>query len=156
MDSLVIAKPRKYVIITQKKIGEDTADLSKKFQKLYQYLKEHDYLFERRKSGIYKDMPSFSIFGIGNYSFKPYKVAISGLYKRSTFSLILPENDKPVMLDDTCYFLGFDNLCEAIFIWSILNTEHVQQLLAAIVFLDAMRPYTKDVFMRHTRTMEEV
>jgi hypothetical protein len=148
LDSLVITKPRKYVIITQKKIGEDTAYLSDKFPKLYQYLTENDCLFEQRKSSIYKDKPPFSIFGIGDYSFKPYKVAISGLYKRSTFSLILPENDKPVMLDDTCYFLGFDSLSEAILVWAILNSKPVKQLLAAIVFLDAKRPYTKDILMR--------
>ena len=147
LDSLVITKPRKHVIITQKKIGEDTYYLSK-FPKLYQYLTESKHYFEQRKSRIYNDKPSFSIFGIGDYSFKLYKVAISGLYKRSTFSLILPENEKPVMLDDTCYFLGFDYISESIFVWAILNSEHVQQLLAALTFLDAKRPYTKDLLMR--------
>jgi hypothetical protein len=52
------------------------------------------------------------------------------------------------MLDDICYFIGFDRLSEAIFVWGILNNEYVQQLLAAIVFVDAKRPYTKDVLMR--------
>lgn len=148
LDSLIITKPRKYVIITQKKIGEDTAYISERFPKLYQYLKENEYLFKQRKSSIYKDKHPFSIFGIGDYSFKPYKVAISGLYKRSTFSLILPENEKPVMLDDTCYSLGFNSLSDAIFAWSILNSNDVKQLLTAVVFLDAKRPYTKDVLMR--------
>jgi len=69
-------------------------------------------------------------------------------FKHNTFSLILPENDKPVMLDDTCYFLGFDSLSEAILVWAILNSKPVKQLLAAIVFLDAKRPYTKDILMR--------
>jgi len=148
LNSLVLTKPRKYVIITQKKIGEDTAYLSGKFPKLYKYLTENYSLFEQRKSCIYKNKPPFSIFGIGDYSFKPYKVAISGLYKRSKFSLVLPENNKPVMLDDTCYFTGFDNLTEVIFVWAVLNSEPVQKLLASIVFLDAKRPYTKDVLMR--------
>lgn len=148
LDSLVITKPRKYVIITQKRIGDDTSYLSEEFPKLYQYLKENEYLFEQRKSIIYKDKPPFSIFGIGDYSFKPYKVAISGLYKRSTFSLILPENEKPVMLDDTCYFLGFDDISDSIITWAILNSDYAQQLLAALTFLDAKRPYTKDLLMR--------
>jgi len=42
----------------------------------------------------------------GSLFFKPYKVAISGLYKSSHFSLLLPVDGKPVMLDDTCYLLG--------------------------------------------------
>jgi hypothetical protein len=104
--------------------------------------------FEQRKSSIYKDKPPFSIFGVGDYSFKPYKVAISGFYKRSTFSLVLPENGKPMMLDDTCYFLSFDNISKTIFVWTILNNEYTQQLLATLTFLDAKRPYTKDILMR--------
>jgi len=148
LSSPVITKPRKYVIITQNRIGEDTIYLADKFPKLYQYLTENKNFFDQRKSCIYKNKPPFSIFGIGDYSFKPYKVAISGLYKRSTFSLIVPESEKPIMLDDTCYFLGFDNLSESIFVWAILNSERVQQLLATLTFLDAKRPYTKDILMR--------
>ena len=148
LNSPIVTKPRKQVIVTQEKIGEDTSYLSVKFPKLYRYLVKNLSHFGQRKSDIYKNKPSFSIFGIGGYSFKPYKVAISGLYKRSTFSLILPEDDKPVMLDDTCYFLGYDNLSDAVFVWAILNSEYIQQLLAAITFLDAKRPYTKEVLMR--------
>lgn len=148
LNSPVVTKPRKHVIITQRKIGEDTSYLSIKFPKLHRYLIKNRLHFEQRKSSIYRNKPPFSIFGIGDYSFKPYKVAISGLYKRSTFSLILPENNKPVMLDDTCYFLGFYDLSEAVFVWAILNSEHIQQLLHTITFLDAKRPYTKDVLMR--------
>ncbi len=148
LSSFVVNKPRRHVIITQRKIGEDTTYLSNSFPKLYQYLSKHILFFEQRKSSIYNNKPPFSIFGIGDYSFKLYKVAISGLYKRSTFSLILPENNKPVMLDDTCYFLGFDDLSEAAFVWAILNCEHIQQLLHTITFLDAKRPYTKEILMR--------
>jgi len=54
----------------------------------------------------------FSIFDIGNYSFKPYKVAVSGLYKQTKFSLVEP-NGTVLVLDDTCYFIGFDTLREA-------------------------------------------
>ncbi len=148
LHSSVISKPRKYVVITQKKIGEDTTYLSIKYPRLYQYLMEHKNVFEQRKSSVYRGNPPFSIFGIGDYSFKPYKVAISGLYKRSKFSLILPEKNKPLMLDDTCYFLGFDDASESIIVWAILNSEPVQQLIAALAFLDAKRPYTKDLLMR--------
>jgi hypothetical protein len=148
LNSPVVTRPRRHVIVTQKRIGEDTSYLSIKFPKLHRYLIKNALHFEQRKSSIYRNKPPFSIFGIGDYSFKPYKVAISGLYKRSTFSLILPENNKPMMLDDTCYFLGFDTLSEAVFVWAILNSEHIQQLLATITFLDAKRPYTKDILMR--------
>lgn len=63
-------------------------------------------VFEGRKLVNYKNKPLFSIFRIGDDAFAPYKVAILGLYKTSRFALVLPYQAKPMMLDDTCYFLG--------------------------------------------------
>lgn len=143
-----ISRARKRVIITQRHLGEDTANLQKAAPRLWDYLIRHKEYFERRKSSIYQGKPRFSIFGIGEYSFKRYKVAISGLYKESNFSLVLPINDRPVMLDDTCYFLGFDNYTEALFTASILNSSVVKRFLRSIAFTDAKRPYTKDILMR--------
>jgi hypothetical protein len=144
---LVIEKPRKAVIITQKKPGAETSSLMR-YPKLYGYLEQHRSRFEQRKSSIYNHQPPFAIFGIGEYAFKPYKVAISGLYKQARFALVLPENGKPCMVDDTCYFLSFDELPEAVIVWAILNSETVQNLLRALTFLDSKRPYTKHVLMR--------
>ncbi|MBA7700411.1 hypothetical protein ES703_109125 [subsurface metagenome] len=111
-------------------------------------MSKHEKLLNNRKSFIYKNKPNFSIFGIGDYSFKPYKIAISGLYKIPHFSLILPEKDKCLMLDDTCYFLSFDDIETALFTWCILTDKNVYDLLKAISFLDAKRPYTKEILMR--------
>jgi hypothetical protein len=148
IQSPLIATPRKYIILTQKKIGEDTGYLAEKFPNIYRYLTENIRFFSERKSNIYKGNPLFAIFGIGEYSFKPYKVAISGFYKKPFFSLILPFKNKPIMLDDTCYFLGFDDISEALIILAVLNSSYAQELLRAITFTDAKRPYTKDVLMR--------
>ncbi len=144
----VITRPRKFVIITQQSIGESTLYIKTHFPKLYTYLKTHQEALNRRKSSIYKNKPPFSIFGIGDYSFQPYKVAVSGLYKTPAFSLLLPNDGKPIMVDDTCYQLGFDALAEAIFVWALLNHRHIQDLLSSITFLDSKRPFTKDILMR--------
>ncbi|MCX5718049.1 MAG: hypothetical protein NTW44_07090 [Nitrospirae bacterium] len=148
IQSPLITKPRKYTILTQKKIGEDTKYISEKFPHIYGYLSKNIQFFSERRSSIYKGKPLFSIFGIGEYSFKPYKVAISGLYKKPSFSLVMPFNNKPMMLDDTCYFLGFDDISEALIAVAILNSSYAQDLLRAITFTDAKRPYTKDMLMR--------
>ncbi|MCK6624366.1 MAG: SAM-dependent methyltransferase [Anaerolineae bacterium] len=73
------AQARKKVIVTQHFLGEDTAALKQRFPKLWGYLTKNSEYFARRKSKIYRDKPRFSIFGVGEYSFKPYKVAVSGL-----------------------------------------------------------------------------
>ena len=143
-----IANPtRKMTIITQKFVGQDTSYI-KNYPQTFKYLNSHIALFQRRKSSIYREKCDFSIFGIGDYSFKPYKIAISGLYKTFHFCLVKPQNGKPVMLDDTCYFIGFDTLEQAEYIWNLLNTDIVENLLKSISFADAKRMITKDILMR--------
>lgn len=143
-----ISNTRKYTIITQKKIGQDTSYIKSYYPKIWQYLSDNKSQFDNRKSSIYQGKPPFSIFGIGDYSFAPYKVAISGMYKTSFFSLVLPQKDKPIMLDDTCYFIGFDNLQDAMITQAILNSKKVQDFLMSIIFWDSKRAITKDLLSR--------
>lgn len=139
---------RKSIIITQKRIGQDTKYIQDKLPLTYLYLKSNKKCFDMRKSSIYKDKPDFSIFGIGDYSFAKYKVAISGLYKSTHFTLVCPEDCKPIMLDDTCYFIGFDQLKIAQIAHYLVNSELVQKFLKSIIFLDSKRPINKDILMR--------
>ncbi len=97
---------------------------------------------------IYKKRPKFCIFGIGPYSFKKYKIAIAGLSKTTTFSLICPTDGKCAMLDDTCYLMGFDTLEDAKCILKILNSNVVQRFLQSLIFYDAKRSINKDTLMR--------
>ncbi|MDR0611024.1 MAG: hypothetical protein LBG58_13005, partial [Planctomycetaceae bacterium] len=144
----IITETQKSVIVPQKIVGQNTDYLATDFPKTFNYLDKHREFFDKRKSIIYKNKPLFSIFGIGDYSFKPFKVAISGLYKQTQFSLVLPIENKPVMLDDTCYFLGFDSLEEATCAMYCLNQPEMQNLLNSIVFWNAKRVITKDILMR--------
>ena len=148
LKNTVINQTRKYTIVTQKKVGQDTKYIKSEFPKTYGYLIDHLSNFDARKSSIYNNKPSFSIFGIGDYSFKPYKVAISGLYKTFHFTLVLPQNEKPVMLDDTCYLIGFDKIEFAVYSLILLNSKTAMQFLKSITFTDAKRTFTKDVLMR--------
>ena len=140
--------PRKQVIVTQQQLSDNTAHLKDRAPQLWQYLNKNIAHFDKRKSTIYKGKPPFSIFGIGEYSFAPYKVAISGLYKQPYFSVVQPIDNRPVILDDTCYFLSFDNFLDALFTATILNSGVVRQFLNSIAFIDAKRPYTKEILMR--------
>ena len=148
LKNTVINQTRKYTIVTQKKVGQDTKYIKSEFPKTYEYLMDHLSNFDARKSSIYNNKPLFSIFGIGDYSFKPYKVAISGLYKTFYFTLVLPQNEKPVMLDDTCYLIGFDKIEFAVYSLILLNSKKATQFLKSITFTDAKRTFTKDVLMR--------
>lgn len=145
----IISSGRKSVIVTQKKIGECTDYIRYDFPLTYNYLLKNKNYFAKRKSKIYDGKPEFSIFGIGDYSFAPYKIAISGMYKTTIFTLILPDKDgKPVMLDDTCYFIGFNDFDYAKIAYYLLNLEITQKFLRTIIFTDSKRAITKEVLMR--------
>jgi len=148
LKNTVINQTRKFTIVTQKKVGQETKYIKNEYPKTYQYLSEHQANFDARKSSIYNNKPLFSIFGIGDYSFKYYKVGISGLYKTFHFTLILPQDNKPVMLDDTCYLIGFDKIEFAVYSLIILNSNATTLFLQSVTFPDAKRTFTKDVLMR--------
>lgn len=137
----IINKTSRYILITQQKIKQDTSYIKIEAPKTWKYLNDNQKYFDNRKSSIYKNAPNFSIFGIGEYSFKKYKVAISGFYKNPLFSLVYTE--KAVMLNDACYFLSFDNYSDAYITMLILNSVLVKKFLKNKAVLDSKRPYTK-------------
>lgn len=138
----------KYVIVTQKKAREETEHLKHEVPKTWEYLNNNIDMFERRKSSIYNGAPLFSMFGVGDYSYSKYKVGVSGFYKQPLFSVLYSDDEKPVMTDDTSYFICFDNYDMAYVAMLLLNSEKVQGFLTSIAFSDAKRPYTKKVLER--------
>ena len=62
------------------------------------------------------------------------------------FSLVYGE--KTMMLDDTCYFLSFDDYDDAYITMLILNSDLVKKFLKNIAFIDSKRPYSKKVLKR--------
>ena len=144
----IINEFKKYVIITQKKINEDTKHLKFDTPKTWKYLSDNIQFFNKRKSVIYNNAPAFSMFGIGDYSYSRYKVGVSGFYKNPTFSVLFSNTGKPVMLDDTSYFICFTTYNLAYTAMIYLNSNRLKQFLRSITFLDAKRPYTKKILSR--------
>ena len=140
--------PRYRVVVTQKQLGEDTTRLRISAPKLFAYLCSHQAAFDARKSSIYVGRPPFSIFGIGDYSFKPYKVAVSGLYKTISFRVVGPSDCLPAMFDDTCYFVPCDSAVQAAAIATLLNHPNTLGFINSIVFSDSKRPVTKKMLQR--------
>lgn len=141
-------REKKAMIVPQKCIGEDTAQLEYTAPLLWRYLTQHRDIFDRRKSSIYEKQPSFAIFGVGPYTFAPYKVAISGMYKSLQFRIIGPVNGKPMIFDDTCYFVPCSSAQQAALISSLLQDPVCLDFLRSIIFWDAKRPITKKLLQR--------
>jgi hypothetical protein len=130
----------KFVLVTQKKVGEETDSIETKAPKTWNYLNSNSEKLDGRGSIIYKKNPRFSVFGVGDYSFKPFKIAICGLYKNLSFKLVEPINDRAVMFDDTVYFVSFDTREEALSVLKILDSEIAKQFLGSLIFWDEKRP----------------
>jgi hypothetical protein len=140
--------PQRYVLVTQRTPKDDTDAISKNAPKTWAYLLRHADVLDRRRSIIYQKRPRFSVFGVGDYTFSPWKVAISGLYKNCRFEVVGLCQNKPVVLDDTCYFIPCSSEQEASFACLLLNSDLAKRFLHALVFYDAKRPVTIDVLNR--------
>jgi hypothetical protein len=131
------------VIVPQSTLAGDTSIVKERAPKTWAYLDKHRAKFEARKSSIYRGQPAFALFGVGEYSFRPHKVAISGLYKSLTFNVVEPIAGRPTMLDDTCYFLPCESREQAEALARHLNGDRAREFFEARIFWDAKRPVNK-------------
>lgn len=141
-------QPTRFVLLPQRKVGDPTDEIRHRAPKTWRYLMSHAEQLDGRGSSVYRGRARFSIFGVGDYSFSPAKVAISGLYKNVRFCALNSVSGKPIVVDDTCYFLPCGSEEEANFFVELLNSAPAQRFLSTLVFKDAKRPVTVDVLKR--------
>lgn len=130
----------RYIIVTQKLVGESTDHIKNVAPKTWKYLTAHSEYLDNRKSKIYQSNPRFSIFGIGEYTFAPWKIAICGLYKKIDFKLVSTLFDKPVVFDDTVYFLSFTDRQLANKTFELLTSPAAINFYSSLIFWDEKRP----------------
>lgn len=70
------------------------------------------------------------------------------MHKQPIFQLVLPIQGKPVILDDTCYFLPFDDPTEAVLVTTLLKSKQCTYFIESLVFWDSKRPITKKLLSR--------
>ncbi len=138
----------RWMLVPQRRVGDDTSIIEDYAPLTWNYLQAHADLFKRRKSSIYRGKSRFSIFGVGDYSFSPWKVAISGFYKKLNFVSIGSADGKPFVLDDTCYFLPCPTQAAADYLVDLLNSDIARAFFSSYVFWDAKRPITVDLLAR--------
>lgn len=142
----IVAK--RWMLVTQKIVRDDTSIIEKTAPKTWTYLQKHAHLLDKRGSSIYNNRPRFSMFGIGDYSFSSWKVAISGFYKKLSFKVVGENDGKPTVLDDTSYFIPCKTQEEAERISKLLNSSIAKEFFEAHIFWDTKRPITIDILRR--------
>lgn len=135
----------RWMLVPQRGLGDDTSVLAERAPRTWAYLVEHEELLHRRASSIYRNQPPFAVFGVGAYTFSPWKVAIGALAKGLTFRVIGPSDGKPVVFDDTTNFLACGSHEEADLLGRLLNSAAARGFFEAYVNWDAKRPITIDL-----------
>ncbi len=135
----------RFVLVTQRAIGEPTEAIRHQAPRTWAYLESKRSELDARSSRIYQNAPLFAIFGVGDYSFRPWRIAICGLYKSLRFRLVGPMDSKPVMFDDTVYFVAFDSEAEARRVHALITSPAATELLDSLIFWDEKRPIKTSV-----------
>lgn len=135
----------RYMLVPQRRVGEETDSIAGRAPATWQYLQRHSERLDRRASRVYRDQTRFSIFGVGPYAFAPWKVVVSGFYKTLRFMAVGPVDGRPVVCDDTCYFLPCASSTEARALAARLNGPLARDFFSAFVFPDAKRPLTAEI-----------
>ncbi|MCI0333949.1 MAG: hypothetical protein L0228_12080 [Planctomycetes bacterium] len=143
-----IAEGKRWMIVPQRSTSEDTSSMRERAPRTWEYLNRHGEALDKRGSSVYRNRPRFAVFGIGPYTFAPWKVAVCGLYKRLEFAVVGSYGKKPVVFDDTTYQLSFDSEAQARGVNDLLNSEPARDFFNALTFWDAKRPITIDVLAR--------
>ncbi len=138
-------RPRKWMLVPHKTMIASPEKLRRQAPKAWRYLVANAPLVEKRRSTIYRNRPRFSIFGVGEYSFSRWKVAISGLYKKLDFVEVPPFQNRPVVFDDTCYFFACNSAQECRTLQRLVASRPAQEFWSAFVFWDAKRPITAQI-----------
>lgn len=138
----------RYMIVPQQSTSEDTSGIRLAAPRTWDYLNRHKHLLDARRSSIYRKRPPFSVFGVGPYTFAPWKIAICGLYKRLTFTLVGPYQERPVVFDDTVYSIPCHSLDEASALMRLLTSDVASRFFQSFIFWDSKRPITAEILNR--------
>jgi hypothetical protein len=139
------SKPKRFLLVPQTSIQQSPDQIRLIAPKTWDYLTKNSEKLAKRASSIYKNRHSFSVFGVGNYTFNEWKIAVSGLYKSLTFSLVGPYLHKPVVFDDTCYFYPCLNHNHADLLRRMLDSDAAKEFYQSRIFWDSKRPITAQI-----------
>ncbi len=124
-----------YAIIPQRYYGEKNESILRtKYPLTYKYLFGFKKELLHRASRWFKlpNIPFYSLFGLGDYSFAPYKVVWCCMSYSPSFAVVSKIKDKflgekEIMPDNTIGYISFDNEIEAHYVCALLNSDTVEK-----------------------------
>ncbi|RLM53153.1 type I restriction endonuclease subunit M [Halobellus sp. Atlit-31R] len=125
-------------LVPQRQAGADNAaELEREAPATYAYLEENRERLTDRGSSWFDDGPFYSLFGLGSYTWAPYKIVWCRLGFKPHFAVVSTVADpvvgeKPVVPGDHCMFVSTDSEAEAHYLCALLNSAPYQRCLRDI------------------------
>ncbi|WP_435176871.1 N-6 DNA methylase [Halorussus sp. AFM4] len=122
-------------LVPLRKADEDNeAELRRQYPETYDYLRRHREALADRSSSWLDRGPFYNVFGLGEYTWREYKVVWCRLGFKPHFAVVSTVDDpdlgeKPVVPGDHCMFVGTDSEREAHFLCALLNSAVYQRSL---------------------------
>ncbi len=139
-----LAPAQKYLLVPQRKLGDRSIERDDHAVNERAYLASVRARLAQRRSSIYRDKPHYAIFGVGDYTFAPYKVAVAGFYLQPKFRFLGRIDGKPCVLGDTSYFVPCSHAVDAGILTTLGNAGGILTEIAELAFA-GKRPITKRV-----------
>jgi SAM-dependent methyltransferase len=113
---------------------DNTAELRRETPATYDYLEANRAALEARSSSWLESGTFYNLFGLGTYTWSPYKVVWCRLGYKPHFAVVSTVEDddigeKPVVPGDHCMFIPTDDEYEAHFLCALLNSTPYQRCL---------------------------
>jgi methylase of polypeptide subunit release factors len=122
-------------LVPQRQAGADNERaLARESPATYDYLTDHRERLEARGSSWFEAGPFYSLFGLGPYTWAPYKVVWCRLGFKPHFAVVSTVDDpelgeKTVVPGDHCMFVARDDEREAHYLCALLNAAPYQRCL---------------------------
>ncbi len=125
------ATPTAHILVVQNPLtrqGYDETWLKENYPLTYGYLKQFETNLRQRATykRYFRDtMPFYTMFDIGEYTFRPYKVVWHGFGKKRMEAVVVGSiDDKPIMTNQAMHpFIGLEDEDEAHFLTACLNSS---------------------------------
>ena len=119
------------MVVPQQVVGGDTSHIQRDAPRTWAYLRAHGEQLDGRRSVIYRGKSRFC-----------------GFYQVPRFVKVGPMGGKPVVFDDTVYFLPCRSQDEADFVHGLVRSKPYCQLLHGMIFAAEKRPVTAEILRR--------
>jgi len=127
----------RHLVPLQKANQDNERELRANCPETYEYLDSNRAALEDRSSSWLDNGPFYNLFGLGEYTWSPYKVVWCRLGFKPHFAVVSTVDDeilgeKTVVPGDHCMFISTEDRYEAHFLCALLNSLPYQQSLKAL------------------------